>query len=837
MRFRKIIVYLLIIFAVLVGSLSLLAVLIGPRIKELAVQEMNRYLAVPVQAGEIDFSLIRRFPFAGVSLKDISSKGVNVQGNSERLFSAREVFLLFSWWNVFSDELRLRKIAVEDASVFLYTGRDGKVNYRIFRKSDGKDGRFTVELQEVLLLNTAVRYVDAGADRDYSFFTSRMDCSGKFTNTVFDLHGKGNLLVERFHTGGVNYIDAKETTVDLNILVDTGKERYDVRDSRIRIAEMDLEVSGFFRNSSAGTLVDLKISSSKAGLKELVSLVPSRLTARADAFNYSGSVYFDLMINNTTSYGHIPVVSASFGTTGATLSPKGSDYNLKDIHFRGDFISRSAIGRPVERLQIRGFNAVLEGQPVSGELLVEDFSDPLVRLQARAKVDLGVLSGFYMPDTLSAMSGTLVIDAAMKGYASGKGGWISSGKVTAVDAGFTLKEARLPFSGINGDVELKGNRLEVRGLNGKRGGTDFRINGNVDNVYAFALSRDQMVNADIDMETSLLDLGQLLDDRRGSSSDTTFRLGFDPRISAVFNFKVGELIFRKFRASSVSGRLSLKKNVLTGSGLTFTAFGGRNLLNGSIDASRPDSVLILCDADVNRINIRELFYQLGNFGQDVIVDRNVQGKVTASVQFASTWSSDLSCNTDKVYARGKIVIEDGELIDFQPMLVLSRYLKNADLRRIRFQTLQNEIEISSRTIRIPAMEIRSNVLDLTASGTHTFDNIVNYDLQLYFSQIMGRKVRQNNTEFGTIEDDGLGRMRLFLTMKGPLSDPVIKVNRTAIEQKIVREIKKEKQDIRKILNKEFGWFKKDSAAVSTGKDKPAGSDELELDTSPEENKP
>ena len=837
MRFRKIIVFTLIIFSVIAGTLSLLAVMMGPRIKELAVQELNRYLTVPVQAGEIDFSLIRKFPYAGVSFKDISSRGVNVQGNRENLFSAREVFLLFSWWNVFSDELRLRKITVEDASVFLYSGKDGEVNYRIFRKSDGKDARFTIELEDVLLRNTAVRYVDAGAGHDYSFFTSRMDCSGKFTNTVFDLSGKGNLLVERFRISGVNYIDAKETAVDLNIQVDTGKDRYEVRDSRIRIAEMDLDVSGFFQTRSAGNLVDFKISSSKAGLKELVSLVPSRFTARASGFNYSGSVYFDLMINNTTALNKTPVVSVSFGTTGANLAPKGSDYRLKDIRFRGDFISRSATGRPVERLSIRGFNAVLEGQPVSGELLAEDFSDPFVRLQARAKFDLDVLSMFYMPDTVSSMSGTLVIDAALKGYASGKGGWTSSGKVTALNAGFVLKEARLPFSGINGDVELKGNRLEVRGLNGKRGETDFRINGSVDNVYAFVLSRDQMVNADIALETSLLDLGQLLDDRRDSPSDTSFRFSFDPRISAVFDFRIGELVFRKFRASSVTGRLSLKKSILTGSGLTFTGFGGRNLLNGSMDASRPDSVLIICDAEVNRINIRDLFYQLGNFGQDVIVDRNVQGKVTASVQFASTWSSDLRCNTDKVYARGKIVIEDGELIDFQPMLVLSRYLKSADLRRIRFQTLQNEIEISSRTIRIPAMEIKSSVLDLTASGTHTFDNIVNYDLQLYFSQIMGRKVRQNNTEFGTIEDDGLGRMRLFLTMKGPLSDPVIKVNRTAIEQKIVREIKKEKQDIRKILNKEFGWFKKDSAAVSTERDKPAGSDELELDTSPEENTP
>ena len=63
------------------------------------------------------------------------------------------------------------------------------------------------------------------------------------------------------------------------------------------------------------------------------------------------------------------------------------------------------------------------------------------------------------------------------------------------------------------------------------------------------------------------------------------------------------------------------------------------------------------------------------------------------------------------------------------------------------------------------MEIKSSAMELVASGTHSFNNDIDYRLQLLLSQVTGKKVKEMNTEFGRIEDDGLGRTKIFLTMK------------------------------------------------------------------------
>ena len=220
---------------------------------------------------------------------------------------------------------------------------------------------------------------------------------------------------------------------------------------------------------------------------------------------------------------------------------------------------------------------------------------------------------------------------------------------------------------------------------------------------------------------------------------------------------------------------------------------------------------------------------MGNFGQEILIDKNLKGRLSANVDFQSKWDKSLNLDERSVVAKSDISIDNGELIRFKPMLALSKYLKGSDLETIRFSNLTNTIEIRDRKIIIPVMDIRSSALDLTASGTHTFDNMVDYKLGLYLSQILGRKVKQMNTEFGTIEDDGLGRPRIYLSMKGPASDPKFTWDRKGTEQKISDEIRKERNTIRDLLKNEFGSSKNPENA---GNKEKTGNPpkELELET-------
>jgi hypothetical protein len=288
---------------------------------------------------------------------------------------------------------------------------------------------------------------------------------------------------------------------------------------------------------------------------------------------------------------------------------------------------------------------------------------------------------------------------------------------------------------------------------------------------------------------------------------------------------IDELQFRKFKSQNIQGIFRLKDQILSTDALAFASMKGSVNISGNINATRKDSIQISCNAKIKGLDVRELFYEMENFQQNTLTDKNLRGRTDIDLQFASRWSSDLSINSERVVVDGNVKIYNGELIDFSPVLSLSRFVRLSELQHIRFSTLQNNIQISNRKIYIPSMEIKSSALNLTASGTHTFSNMVDYSIKLLLSDVLGKKVKEQNTEFGIVEDDGLGKSSLFLRMTGDAGNPKFAYDKKAVMKKIQTDISAEKQTLKDIFKKEFGGHKSDSSAVK----KIASKEAIEVD--------
>ena len=115
---------------------------------------------------------------------------------------------------------------------------------------------------------------------------------------------------------------------------------------------------------------------------------------------------------------------------------------------------------------------------------------------------------------------------------------------------------------------------------------------------------------------------------------------------------------------------------------------------------------------------------------------------------------------------------------------------------------------------------------MTCSGIHDFDNMVDYKLQLLLSDMLGKKIKEQDTEFGQVEDDGLGKTKLFLTMKGPVDDPKFGYDKKAVAEKIKTEVKTEKQNLKNLLSAEFGSRKNTPSQPQTQKKK---KEEMQVD--------
>jgi len=241
-----------------------------------------------------------------------------------------------------------------------------------------------------------------------------------------------------------------------------------------------------------------------------------------------------------------------------------------------------------------------------------------------------------------------------------------------------------------------------------------------------------------------------------------------------------------------------------------------------VDGAAPDKLLISCDASIKKVDIRRLFGELENFGQTSLQERNLKGKLSATLQFASVWSSTFKVEKPTIYAKADIVIENGALIDYEPLSGLSKYLKGRDLKNVSFETMKNTIEIKNEVIQIPTMEINSNAIDFQVNGTHGFDQKIDYHLSVLLSDLGTVKEKNMQAEdIGVITDDGLHKERYFFRITGTVDEPVYHtIDKEGYKANIKTNLAKEKESLKEILNREFGWFKKDTVITKEKGQKP-----------------
>jgi hypothetical protein len=190
-----------------------------------------------------------------------------------------------------------------------------------------------------------------------------------------------------------------------------------------------------------------------------------------------------------------------------------------------------------------------------------------------------------------------------------------------------------------------------------------------------------------------------------------------------------------------------------------------------------------------------------DFGQNFIGQKNLKGKFSGTVDALLYFDKNGNIDTEKLVANIDGSIRDGELNDFEPMQNLSKFIKAEELAHIRFSELSNKIFISKRTITLPEMRILSNVSNISIAGTHTFDNLMDYQLAIPLKNLRQSTLHKEESE-GAVEEDQKMGTTVFLTIKGTPDNYKIAYDTKRVGKKIKEDLKKEKEEFKSVFKKQ-----------------------------------
>ncbi len=791
------------------------------QIKNLFVRELNKQLCTEVAVREVKFSLFRDFPYASVRFSDITLKEAIKAPKKGVLMKARLVSLRFGLLDLLKNKITVTNVLVRDAKVNLHVFSDGTDNFHFWKKSAGAPGKeFSIDLQKILLHKTLISYRNEPAGQDMRFLLKQSQMKGNFASDNYLMQVTGDLKIEQFSTGNLNYISDKQAKVDLSLKV-AGKEgKYTLQKGELELNDLRLSTQGWVTEVNDAYSMDLQVVSSEATLAELISIVPSRYLKALEPYDFKGRAKVSVSLKGMLRENQTPAIKAEMTLNEGTIGRKHSDVALEEVHMVAVYSAQQ--DRKNELFAITGLNARLKSGTISGSMTMKGFTSTHLVASLKANLDLSDLGELLNSDTITSLHGQLSIDGKFEGRLADLNKPVKedlvncrlTGQAQVAKGELGLKGYKLPVNSIDGRVNFDNNNLLLKNLTFRYGKSDFALKGQVENLMGWILLKEHKLAVTGVIASSKIDWDELSGSSSGSG-EYNFQLpGFLDIYRLHMNVK--DFTFGKFAASNFSADLRMSNKVLTANNILMQSMKGVVSGQGSINAASPAHSLIQCKATFSKVNLRSLFYEFNNFGNTDLTSDNLDGSVTADVVYASTMFPNLEMDLSSVKAHADIRVDNGRLVNYEPMKGLSKFLRVEDLADIRFETLQNQVDIANQIIYIPDMKIRSSAIDLNLMGTHTFNNEIEYHFGIALADLIAAKFHRKNpgynrqSEFGPVEDDGRGRTMIYVSMTGTVDNPEFSYDKRAVKEKLANEIRNQKSELKEAFRKEFGSFQGDS---------------------------
>lgn len=815
---KRFLLLLLVFFFLILGGTWIILHLHQDKIKQVLVEEINRYLLIPIDVGGMELGFWRHFPYISLDVRQVQTRESFQIPGQPVLLKAGHLYLKMHPLDIVRKQYRIRKILIEDAELNILLFENGQDNYHIFRSAnDTATGSLDIQLDAVGMRQSVFRFRDLATGQDYAFFLQRIDLKGKLSDTRFDASLQGKLEARLLKTGETVILQNRQAELSTILQVDTETGRVQWNDGRIRTEAMTLLTAGNVLPGDTSDSLDIHLSSGEAKLSGLLSLLPENLSGMALKHQCSGEVTYDLRIQGLFGGGAFPSVVLNWRMDDvAMLACPDAGLWIKNLQAHGIYDNKASPSLPLQRLEVTEARFNLAGKPVKASLTMDNLDAPLLSGKVQANIDLEAISACFKQHWPFQVQGLVDLEGSFDlqlapGWKPGPD-WSQTARIDARGAlqsgRLSYPEASLELSKMSGSLRLRQGDLLLQGLEASSPDGPLKLDLHIAGLLPWLENPANTAYADVQLEAEALPIEAWFSGNT-SKQETAFSLeGMESNI----HVKISKIKYGKFEASHAQGEVTYSSSGLIARQISLKTMGGDIFLIGSMIPHKPGQH-IQCRAVLKDIDIKALFRQMNDFGQDEITHRHLQGILTAEVDLGLDLDAGYLPVTSSIVALANVQVIQGIVQDYEPLQGLAKFIKAGNLDKVSLAPLRNQIYVRDSRIFIPEMAVNTDAININLSGVHHFDNQIDYNFKVLLSELLGRKAREarkENSEFGVVQDDGLGRTTLFLRMTGTSDKPVFAYDRVGLKQKISRDLDAERKEVKDVLRQEFHWLRQDS---------------------------
>lgn len=815
-------IILAVMVVMILGTAIVIAAFFQKAVGKKLIGEINKQLKTELKVGSFDLSLLRDFPDATASLRDVVVLGLNEEG----LVEAKEMSFNFRLFSLFGSKVKVHSVTIRNGALNVFIDKAGKANYDIFKPSKvEEESDFSISLESARLENIELAYRNEKLKQEMMTKVDDATFSGSFSSKKFDLKSTAKLTSNFIDLSGVRYFAGKKWGYDAVILMDVERGKYDFQKVRVVVEDNAFSVNGYVQTQKNFTDFDLVATAEDANLESVIAMLPEQFLNVLGDFSSTGKFRFDAVVKGKLSVAERPAINFEFSLENGKLSSPRLQEPFKDVSFDASFTNGERRTNQNSVFEIRNFKGYLNRELLTMQLRIEDLDDPEVELKADGAVPVGYIFGLFNNPAITGGSGefeirNLYLNGFYRDMTSLKDVThvAMSGDITFDDAALEINQEKMVVD--RGLLRFDNNLMTLEDLKIDGAGSEIVLKGFARNLLPVLLAdslntQNAVLEFQADLVSPVMDVGRLVkltdvpvkesevkpeifDSLKVAKNENRQR--FTDFLKGLFNARVDEFRYDKIEGREFQGKLTFENRQMHIEGNT-KGMDGAFALNGTLFFEKEPRLEAKLDCE--RIDIKKFFQQTNNVGQAYLKAENINGLMNAKMLIHAFWDSTGHFDMDKLHVWAGVGIKNGELKNFKMLEAFSNYAKVQDLRNVRFVDLQNWLEIKNSTFYLPAMFIQNNAMNMTISGEQTFDDKIDYNIKVNAGQVLAQKFKKSNASLEPIPAKENGFFNLYFNIAGTLDSYQYETNKRKVKDKFERS-ESLKRRIRAELIRAFG---------------------------------
>ena len=823
---KKILKIVGIVLLVLILLVILTPILFKGQIEKAVKNSINNSVNATVEWEDLDLSLFSSFPDAELKLKNLSVIN-KAPFEGDTLATSEELALSLGIPQLFKGgPYSINELALNRAYVNIKVDSLGNANYDIAKETTADTtaqasnggSALSLDIQHYEINNSRINYLDESTKTFLRITDFNHYGNGDFTADKTNLETNTEAIVS-FEFDSINYLNKNSLKLDADFEMDLANQKYTFLENEALINQLPLTFDGFVKINEDNQELDLTFKTPSSDFKNFLAVIPETYAKNLDGVETTGDFTVNGMIKGIVDEEHIPMMDIAIKSDNASFKYPDLPKKVEDISI--DAVLKNETGLLADTyVNLDQLDFRIDQDRFSAKGNFKNLMDnPLIDLTANGTLNLANLEKAYPLDLDMDLNGILNANLTTnfdmnsiekEQYQNVK----SSGRASISNFKYTSPEIPNDVNIAKASLNFNTQKVTLEEMDIKSGQTDAKITGTLDNLMGYLFS-DQQLKGRFNVQSNTFSVNDFMvaqtEETTNETENTSEEKETTPTptgeeaikipsfLDARLDFNAKNVIYDNLTLKNTKGAVVIVDETASLENVSADIFGGNIGINGNVSTKNATHVFDM-QLNLNRIDIVESFQNLELIQNLAPLAKALQGSLNTKINLNGNLTNELTPILTSLGGTAFAQIINAQ-VDTEKTPLLSKLdgqLNFINLDNLALKDLATNLKFNNGQIEVDPFNFNIKDINITAGGSHSFDNQMNYNLKLDIpAKYLGSEVG-NGLASLTKTDLENTKVQLPIGLSGSFNSPQIQLNMkqavTDLTQQIVAKQKDELKD-------------------------------------------